>query len=145
MHSIYKKADKVVAWLGPRMNDSEVVFKMLNRLAAAAAGHMLHHTVRVGPEYVLNALREEDMTFHVIVKTPGFKDLAQCSYWNRTWVVQELAANVRKVVMQCGSEKFLLSNACSMLEEKHYLDHSTGPEGVVGSADTITRIRNFRI
>lgn len=56
MHSIYKKADKVVAWLGPRMNDSEVVFKMLNRLAAAAAGHMLHHTVRVGAEYVLNAL-----------------------------------------------------------------------------------------
>ncbi|TVY49110.1 hypothetical protein LCER1_G007618 [Lachnellula cervina] len=89
MTEIYKAATSVFAWLEPSANDSNEAMDAIEWIGEAAieAG-MLD----------LSVLESVCQPFHALSERIGLKyaqgtikSLAERSYWNRTWIVQEFS------------------------------------------------------
>jgi hypothetical protein len=116
MTEIYKAATSVFAWLGPSANDSDEAIDAIEWIGEAAikAG-MLNLSREVmlkmwdpDPEGVLESVRQP---FHALSECIGLnypqraiKLLAERSYWNRTWIVQELSV-ASYLIIACGSKR----------------------------------------
>jgi hypothetical protein len=102
MKDIYRRAAKVIAWLGPAEGRSDELFDLLNEL-----------------EFV--ELREESGYFHVLSSEPDFQvqrrlikreqmvaraatNLCQRGYWTRAWIVQEIVL-ARQLELVCGTKR----------------------------------------
>jgi hypothetical protein len=116
MTEIYKAATSVFAWLGPSANDSDEAIDAIEWIGEAAikAG-MLNLSREVmlkmwdpDPEGVLESVRQP---FHALSERIGLnypqraiKLLAERSYWNRTWIVQEFSV-ASYLIIACGSKR----------------------------------------
>lgn len=116
MTEIYKAATSVFAWLGPSANDSNEAMDAIEWIGEAAieAG-MLDLSREVilkhwdpEPEGVLESVCQP---FHALSERIGLKyaqgtikSLAERSYWNRTWIVQEFSV-ASDLNIACGFKR----------------------------------------
>jgi hypothetical protein len=89
MKSIYGSARSVVVWLGPRSGDDDVAFETMRRLYRdKTKNNWLVIPSGFGAEHwraLCNFMRKP--------------------YWNRLWIIQELAANRHSTLFICGEEE----------------------------------------
>ena len=102
MHRIYNLAEKVIAWLGPSDEASNLAYYSMTRI------QKLPGRLR-GP-----AVPQEFDKAGSCNDKDCFRKLMDRPYWSRAWIVQEMMF-ARSLVIQCGSEVVLYST----LEESH--------------------------
>jgi len=124
MGSIYKRAGRVISWLGVSANESDLVFTTLRQID-------MHHTISLKTSILSDIAREMEQTTssshdRIWDETKVLDTLRTAltafttrSYWRRLWVLQEfvLATNV---LIMCGSETITdisLRNAWEILGE----------------------------
>jgi Heterokaryon incompatibility protein (HET) len=140
MGSIYKKARRVIAWLGIPANDSDLVFTTLRQIDK-------HHNLSLKTGLLSGIARELEQTTSnshdriwdatKILETlrtalPAF---AARRYWTRLWVLQEfvLATNV---LIMCGSKiitDISLGNAWEILGKT-----ANNPDDIAGRETSTT-------
>jgi hypothetical protein len=86
MDSVYKKATRVIAWLGPHENDSALTFELLQKVELSGGG---------GPYLLFQGLR-------------GLPPLLAREYWSRAWIIQEMEF-ARELRIRCGPDEALYS------------------------------------
>jgi hypothetical protein len=89
MRSIYSKASSVAVWLGKSQEESYLAFRMLREL----------YQLRGNKDFVIHLFKDATLT-------PAFISLAHLfarDFWNRIWVVQEIAVASRCMV-HCGQD-----------------------------------------
>lgn len=95
IRTIYKSAYDVVVWLGSEDQDSSIAIGMLKIMAAS---------VTDGREEILeNTIRQHPHMFG----TGSWKALGlflNRPYWNRAWIMQEIAMGTEKTPVLCGDD-----------------------------------------
>jgi hypothetical protein len=94
MKVIFEAAECVIAWIGPSYNDSDIAMEYIAKFAlpSANANELLHSAETSGP-VVRNAVY----------------DLFRRPYWERVWIVQELASACQARV-RCGHQSVQLDD-----------------------------------
>lgn len=90
MKNIYQNAESVIAWLGPRFEDSD--------LALQAAAEI--YTSRTSEAELMKQVDGRDF----LRRIDALAKLLQLPYWRRVWVVQEMVL-AKTAVAYCGSTK----------------------------------------
>jgi hypothetical protein len=134
MGSIYKRARRVIAWLGIPANDSDLVFTTLRQIDK-------HHNLSLKTGLLSDIARELEQTTSnshdriwdatKVLETlrtalPAF---AARRYWTRLWVLQEFALATNVLIM-CGSKiitDISLGNAWEILGKT-----ANNPDGTTG-------------
>ena len=110
MRTIYEKATRVIAWLGPMADESDLAMDML-----------------LGEEWIreryfnaafLVALKRNGQDLKMENRDRAFKAidaLIARPYWLRTWIWQECTAQVEKTNVRCGGKAINLSRVFSYL------------------------------
>lgn len=88
MTKIYQKTFRMAIWLGPREDDSNKAFALLEEIAT------LRNSEKSLRRIVTNPVRKRQ--FGAVV------DLFQRAYWDRLWCVQEVW-NAKNINIYCGS------------------------------------------
>ena len=97
MYDIYRSAFRVLVWLGPATEASELAFDTIQ-------DHHLRQRLRAPP-------RSADFDTGYDVRWLALSHLLNRDYWVRTWIVQEIKAQKNdKVLLQCGNRTIDLSN-----------------------------------
>ncbi|KAF7540981.1 hypothetical protein G7054_g975 [Neopestalotiopsis clavispora] len=126
MGSIYSRADRVISWLGPSDESTEVAFSLVK----ACAGHVTMTEKELGtyPESKV-AFAESDLDFmgqnseFYEQNTKRFARnkawnaidiLSSHVYWTRIWIVQEvaLAHTPDCIIIHCGKETMTFKQLC---------------------------------
>jgi hypothetical protein len=89
MKNIFIQARAIVVWLGKEEETDELAVRVM---------HQLCRNPCVGSQYLLNP----NLLFDGWRAVQHF---AQKRYWNRTWIVQELALNHHSTLLLCGRHK----------------------------------------
>lgn len=103
MGRIYAASKKVVVWLGPHADNSDLAMDFLARLAAGPCG-----TDRL--KWLLN-LCEQEYTKH----WTAVHSLLHRNWWKRAWVIQE-AVLARELQMACG-DRLLSESQLAALQD----------------------------
>jgi len=127
MHTIYEKASRVLAWLGPASEDSTLAMKFCETI------YQCYYPDKVSPsdESLIMALPDRPARIkavdHLIL--PEFTHswlalfrLIAREYWKRAWIVQEIVLP-REVLFCCGMEEQpwqCLSAAINVLQDNHH-------------------------
>jgi hypothetical protein len=82
MHHIYQGADRVLAWLGPEANNSNLAIDGLKQIAAEVEGKDVHWDESARKK-VRKALEQDGLL-------EALSALEERDFWLRGWVVQEL-------------------------------------------------------
>jgi hypothetical protein len=82
MDSVYEKAIRVIAWLGPYESDSALTFELLQKVELSGGGD---------PSLFLEGLR-------------GLPPLLAREYWSRAWIIQEMEF-ARELRIWCGPDE----------------------------------------
>jgi hypothetical protein len=114
MEQIFRKASKVVAWLGPEDETTTYVFELLSRLSSLPLGHIssVDPEDMWRPEAHVGKLGIQPLNFRHWLSWVAF---AHRPYFKRVWIIQEsqLAGDIIGV---CGSHVFdwdtLISTWC---------------------------------
>lgn len=93
MHMIYKLAKRVIAWLGPPDDVSNLAYWTMNAMQK-------QHITPVSAGITFQISNEET---HAHDEHDPFRKLMDRPYWFRAWIVQEMMF-ARSLVIQCGSE-----------------------------------------
>jgi ankyrin repeat protein len=119
MGFIYKKAERVIIWLGAATPETDVVLEFLQRLERksykyqcsswkASDGRWQELWWALGDEhrrYIAPESRSSEAS--VLLATPdqqdGFEDLLRRRWFRRVWIIQEVA-NARSARVVCGSK-----------------------------------------
>ena len=92
MRTIYANADRVLLWLGPEAEDSDLVMEMLRAMESQD----------FEPRFMTALVQSDLFLFSPLVAL-----LFGRAYWSRVWVVQELAY-AKDVLLVCGSQQIFL-------------------------------------
>lgn len=110
MKLVYQCAMKVVVWLGEEYNDSREAFRLLQSFREVG----VRKSIFDRPEsWTHSTILPND----IIQKIYALKKLFEREYWNRSWVLQEIAF-AQRLVVYCGSDYMTwddLRNACEAL------------------------------
>ena len=109
MGSIYRKATKVVVWLGPERDDSGFAMNLVKELAnPSTKRHVQQELAKMAKEPHL--VKRREIIFEKLIADIGFNnarsidamhDLFHRAWWKRLWVLQELVL-AEYAVMVCG-------------------------------------------
>lgn len=104
---VYQRAALVIVWLGPALDSSQLAIEMLNKIGKEALDY--ERGTAVGPGRTrerLMALLEDgkDDEAHIKHVVSSICSLLARPWWQRIWVIQELAAN-SNAVFDCGYDK----------------------------------------
>lgn len=95
MHRIYRDAWAVIVWLGSEADESDKAMKLIR---------VLSHACEVGKDRELGkSLREHPD----LMGTGSWRALSQLlrrSYWDRLWILQEVAHGRHRTTILCGQE-----------------------------------------
>lgn len=94
MRHIYQNAKDVVAWLGPEDESSNSVLDLVNSLSGLW---------REGHEAALEKTLVQELKLRGDQVWQALSDFMNRRYWNRLWVIQELAMGNSSTPMLCGS------------------------------------------
>jgi hypothetical protein len=107
MRSIYTKAEKVIAWLGPDYNGEARALSLLKRLSDAIEEYPENlEWLRSIPE--LCNVGDTTMDIKINEAWIQINKLLRRPYWARIWIFQE-AILARSLWFMCESEQFELS------------------------------------
>ena len=150
MDSMYGDAEEVVVWLGDSSNDSKVAISTIKKWSEW---------------YELKGKADKDAAFSVAEDLPlafeasaieAVSNLLSRPYWERVWVVQEVAC-AKEVLVMCGSERLAFDdfeNACfawDMVCDSLYYSRSVSSQFLKLDSlrhrhlQQMIRHRNFRI
>jgi Heterokaryon incompatibility protein (HET) len=116
MHDIYKGARNVQIWLGPKTAHTELAFNRLREIdraflrlpqgpSSAMLGQLTEISRKLLPGLFLERLDNDlEQATH-----EGLKDLVNRSWWRRTWILQEVAAQAEPVFL-CGEHRVFRSS-----------------------------------
>ncbi|KAK4449734.1 heterokaryon incompatibility protein-domain-containing protein [Podospora aff. communis PSN243] len=90
MGDIFHKAERVIAWLGPARDDSDVAMDLMAETSKVEA-------LVQGPE------RQREIDAGECAEAEAMVKLCHRSYWKRMWIVQELFL-ARDCVVRCGAK-----------------------------------------
>ncbi len=154
MKSIYEKASKVIAWLGPAADDSDLAILKLKETSAMLGDYhdsdyfkMTRNLISAGPKILGEP--EPDM----VRAWQAVNALFSRSWWERIWILQEASAlDFEDTLVTCGSKElpFLDLTWCLLLFEVIELEFYRIEElkflGDVYTADVrrIIRFKNER-
>lgn len=100
MGEVYARADTVIVWLGMANEDTEQAMLLLNRTAQALGetSDGSSETSDLGQRCLKNAIRT---SMNPTGALRGLKDLLTRPFWERVWIIQEIA-KARRVNVCCG-------------------------------------------
>jgi hypothetical protein len=125
MHTIYKLAKRVVAWLGTPDDASKKAFSAMNMVQNGD----------VTPISTVVSFQIDNEDIHD--EYDPFRKLMDRPYWSRAWIVQEMMS-ARSLVIQCGSSVVPYSTL-----EKVY-PHDKQGHFTISSDESGPRIIHFR-
>ncbi|KAN0089924.1 Heterokaryon incompatibility protein (HET) domain containing protein [Hyaloscypha variabilis] len=154
MGSIYRQAERVLIWLGPARDQSDLVFRYINDLFAwiqrsSSALQQLRDptayrkmgvdlesvTRRLADEATLSATQEDDgsevdrgyceLPEATIPEAVAFSQLLQREWWTRVWIIQELCL-ARAAVVICGDSSAWWEYITFALVHLSNIDRLTG-------------------
>ena len=141
MANIYRNAARVLAWLGPEGDDSNLVFDYIGRCNLLRYDKAILHQqtgtgaeeddVQQGPSLAANMNSDVDSTikwnFGMDEQTKrAFNLLNERPYWRRAWIKQEIIL-AKHIIVYCGSrcaDWFSFSFWASLKLIKPYDEHS---------------------
>ncbi|KAI6083497.1 HET-domain-containing protein [Hypoxylon rubiginosum] len=119
MHLIYSKAEASIIWLGREGPNTKYAHAFLENIDRVGAHKYLERLDLLGERHSRpvsigkynTALR---ITQHPVRALRGLHELLTMPYWERVWIIQEIA-RAHVVSVRCGSFRFDLNNliACS--------------------------------
>ena len=86
MKSIFEGAESVIAWIGPTSHDSDIAMEYIDKFALSTPLSSALHATSERPESLIQN---------------SVQDLFRRPYWERVWIIQELAS-ARRCRVQCG-------------------------------------------
>ena len=100
MGEIYTRANTVIVWLGEANANTEQATKLLNRIGEASKteSNLRGDKVDLGKKYLTGAVRTSDDPSSAL---RGLLDLLTRPFWERVWIIQEIA-KARRVTVRCG-------------------------------------------
>jgi hypothetical protein len=102
MQSIFSRAEKVIAWLGPDYDGGAEALRLVDRMVAAANLQTSDFRwLKTIPELYKS---EGDDKSHVLQRWEGISQLFDRPYWSRVWILQE-AVLARELLLMCGTER----------------------------------------
>lgn len=107
MRDIYKCARRVVVWLGDETYWSNRLFVFLRSMDKARGwvpGNEDSEKAFRRSRAELQKTLSTDQDVRRIVERGLYGDLAQCPFWSRIWIVQEVAV-APDVLVQCGTDE----------------------------------------
>ncbi|KAH7377379.1 heterokaryon incompatibility protein-domain-containing protein [Pyrenochaeta sp. MPI-SDFR-AT-0127] len=111
MAQIYAFADHVLVWLGPQAEDSDAAFRTIESAAGRAGDLETYYSAAVHVDNIkgenLNLPIPEATVLNSLLKRP---------YFGRIWILQELAA-ARKSVILCGPQEMDGTVFCKGIRE----------------------------
>jgi Heterokaryon incompatibility protein (HET) len=112
MRDIYRQADGVVIWLGPKKPKTGLAFELLRSLEPSGIGNLLFGTQPMtGREHQLQN-EVIDKIRRLVISHPEkmeciqifFPDVITRDWWRRVWILQE-AALAQSLVVKCGDQE----------------------------------------
>jgi hypothetical protein len=94
MQKIYSRASRILVWLGPHHDDSELVFDFCNQRERPPLGHEIYRPTKVTHD--AEGTRPSD------VISDAIEALLYREYWHRSWVIQEVLL-ARYLTIHCGN------------------------------------------
>ncbi|KAH6693369.1 heterokaryon incompatibility protein-domain-containing protein, partial [Leptodontidium sp. MPI-SDFR-AT-0119] len=104
---VYQRAALVIVWLGPASDSSDLAIEMLNKIGKEALDYELGNAVSPGRtrDRIMTLLGYgRDNEAHIKHVMRSISALLARPWWQRVWVIQELAANFN-AVFGCGYDK----------------------------------------
>lgn len=99
MHEIYNRANTVIAWLGEADANTELAIGLLNNIATVSKRDSKgSENTDLGKRYLTGAIRTSDDANRAL---QGLIDLLTRPFWERVWIIQEIA-KARRVNVRCG-------------------------------------------
>ena len=95
MHRIYKGAAVVIIWLGPEADESPKAMRLVRVLSQAC---------QTGNDRILGESLREHPDFLGKGSWRALSQLLRRGYWNRVWILQEVACGGHQTVILCGQE-----------------------------------------
>ncbi|KAI1455898.1 heterokaryon incompatibility protein-domain-containing protein [Annulohypoxylon moriforme] len=156
MHDIYHLAQKVIAFLGPETDDSDVAFEVLERIGGKVdvnfgSGIVTPSSSSVKPEWAdmkqeLRLEKREVLSIYNLIRREWFE---------RLWIRQEIGLGEREGVLQCGLKQMRWRLFCKAIfvifRKLHVTDEFDAAEWQniqkrLGLADTVALYskRRFR-
>ena len=98
MKEIYSKATEVIAWLGPAEGQSDGAMELMNTFGKSCPRSEMTPGLAGGDISSADCLANEVVLWDAVDKVLG------SSYWQRTWILQELSL-AKTVVFRCGTQR----------------------------------------
>jgi hypothetical protein len=124
MGTIYKSAEQVFVWLGPALNDSDLVFDFIGHLnlpnldtssgRAAFSALTSHEWHRV--RSTIHERRHPEVQSGKLVL--AIRALCYRPYWSRVWIIQEVLL-ARHATVLCGAKSCYWWELSASLEASH--------------------------
>ncbi|KAH6675372.1 heterokaryon incompatibility protein-domain-containing protein [Plectosphaerella plurivora] len=138
MGDIYRAADRVVVWLGPAANESNMAISLLEDLGSMVEFDFVNNRMRPSPAGAID-ISWADPTEYLPYEQDelwSIYELVHRAWFGRVWSRQEIAvANPATAIFVCGHKTIswnLLRTALATIANKprHYLDrsHDSSPE-----------------
>jgi hypothetical protein len=108
MRKIYRGASRVIAWMGPKTQDTHLAFQVINGIATEAWNtddHLPGEEVPV----LWNSIRT-DRSKYTDRQWHAFGTFLELPYWSRVWIIQELAMSNLQAVILWEDESCTLLN-----------------------------------
>ncbi|OSS45162.1 hypothetical protein B5807_09092 [Epicoccum nigrum] len=111
MTAIYRKAEQVLVWLGLATPETNSIFDYMNRFEKESYRFACRNWKPSderwrGIKYSLHSPEEDVKTALTADEYEGIEDLLSRSWFERVWVIQEVA-NARAARMMCGGKSVL--------------------------------------
>jgi hypothetical protein len=108
MKEIYRGASKVIAWMGPKTQDTHLAFQVIKDIATETWNK--EHRLSGGEVPVLwNSIRT-DRSRYTDRQWSAFDAFLELPYWSRVWIIQELAMSNFQAAILWGDETSTLLN-----------------------------------
>jgi hypothetical protein len=123
MHEIYKKAAKVVVWLGQTSSSSDIAFSFL----VTAASNRLEIE-----DWVSKAWKCPNLS----VRWSAIHDIVNRDYWRRVWIIQEIFF-ARSIIVRCGFRTIRWADFILVFNTIIYSYHLISPlSSITGTEET---------
>lgn len=108
MASIYKRAEQVVIWLGPATMETDLVLQTMSRFDKEAVKHACKDWKASDKQWLdiwhsVQPPGSDGQTVLASQQEEGLTDLLTRSWFDRVWIIQEVA-NARAAKVTCGTK-----------------------------------------
>ena len=123
MRNIYKRAAKVVVWLGQASSSSDIAFSFLVTAASNRCGI---------EDWMSKAWKSPNVS----VRWSAIHDIANRDYWRRVWIIQEIFF-AQSIIVRCGFRTMRWADFILVFNMIIYSPHLISPlSSITGNRET---------